>query len=101
VTRPEYKPDSSKRSGMGGFIMNDERLQRAMLIVANQGQAHAESIAPVDTGDYAGSFHVSDDSVGATLYNDANHAALVEYERGGPLAKTADYLNKQSRRRRR
>lgn len=103
MSRARYKADNSL-SGMGGFLRKDKRLQTAALVVANGGKAHAESIAPVDSGEYAESFHVSDesgrpDSVGATLYNDAGHAAVVEYERSGTLAQTTDYLNaKMSRR---
>lgn len=103
MTRSQYRADNS-RKGMGGFILKDPKLQAAMLDVANDGKAHAVETSPVDTGDYQSSHHVSDDSdrsdsVGATIYNDSQHAALVEYERGDTLAHTADYLNQKMRRR--
>jgi hypothetical protein len=103
VSRSRYRADNG-RSGMGGFILADARLQTAMLVVAQDGQAHAEEIAPYKTGDYLDHFDVSDesgrtDSVGATLFNDSDHAALVEYELTGTLGQTADYLNAKMRRR--
>lgn len=103
MSRSRYRADNG-RGGMGGFILNDSRLQTAMLVVANDGKAYGEAIAPYDTGEYQGSFGVSDesgrlDAVGATLFNDSDHAALVEYERGGTLAQTTDYLNGKMRRR--
>lgn len=80
-------------------MAKDAKLQDAMIGVAEAGKAYAESIAPVgETGEYSTSFGVSNESgrlhsVGAMLYNDAPHAAAVEYDLTHTLAKTADYLN--------
>lgn len=61
---------------------------RAMLReIAEKAKAHAESIAPVDTGEYAGAFRIVETTVeidgrpraAARLENFAPHAAAVEW----------------------
>lgn len=99
MPRGKYRADNSL-SGMGGFILKDAKLQAAMTSIAEDGMSYAETIAPVgETGVYATSFGVSEesgrpDSVGAMIFNDAEHAAAVEFQHAHTLAKTADYLNR-------
>jgi hypothetical protein len=60
---------------------------QAMVEAAERGQAYAESISPVLTGDYRNSFHVRPAIVGqglnrragAILENTSHHAFEVEY----------------------
>ena len=98
MSKGRYIPDHSKSTGMGGYLLHDAGLQEALVKVAEEGAAYARSIAPVDSGDYVDSFSVTresfrKDSVGATIINDAPHAAKVEFELTHTLAKTADHLN--------
>lgn len=99
MAKSRYLPDHSRSSGMGGFMLNDGGLQDALLAVAERGKVYAETFAPVGkTGHYAASFSVTKesgrpDTVGATIVNDADYAAHVEFDLTHTLAKTADYLN--------
>lgn len=102
--KPNYRPDNTRSTGIGGFLLHDAGLQAALLKVAEEGAAYARSIAPRATPHigkgpvYAESFSVTKesgrtDSVGAMIVNDSDHAAHVEFDLSHTLAKTADYLN--------
>lgn len=72
-----------------GKVMRSRGMQTMLAGEAQRGKQYAEVIAPVDTGDYASSFRVTASARGAGrwsdravayLYNDSDHALLVEYE---------------------
>lgn len=78
-------------------IMTGKGMEAMLRGEAQRGKQYAELIAPVDTGDYASSFRVASsrhgagarrsrwgsdwsDRAAAYLYNDSDHAILVEFE---------------------
>jgi len=79
-----YRPD---HNGMRALAQSPQ-MSRAMQQAAEVGMRWAESVAPRDTGEYAGSFRVApttvrggrpaEDRAGARLANDARHAIVVE-----------------------
>ena len=90
----QYRRDSR---GIGEILMSDD-MQAAMVKAAEAGRGHAQSIAPVKSGEYAGAFRVEPekfkDRAGAVIVNDAPHAAAVE-SRMGILSRTGDMLESQ------
>jgi hypothetical protein len=93
--RARYRPD---RIGLGKWAKTDPGLQAALVATAHVGKRYAESIAPVETGEYRDSFGVTEETgraetAGAMLYNDSEHAAAVEFDHHHTLAQTADHLN--------
>lgn len=97
-----YKPD---RAGMDALVQSLD-MGRAMVQVAEVGRRWAESAAPRDSGEYAGSFQVrqetvrfrgrfSGDRAGAVLENTAPHAAAVEWRQGRHvLARAVDVIER-------
>lgn len=84
-----------------GKLMNGPEMQEMLRQVAEKGKAFAESIAPVDTGEYKSSFEVTSRSHGgvhgdraeAQIVNTSPHAAHVEWQDNyHVLARTADAL---------
>lgn len=80
-----YEPDFA---GLGK-IMTSKRMEAMLKGETQRGKQYAEVIAPRDTGDYAASFRVASSSRGtgrwsdraaAYLYNDSDHAAVVEFQ---------------------
>jgi len=93
-----YQPDFR---GLG-TVMTSREMAAAMEGFARKGQAFAESIAPVETGDYKSRFRTSsatrgtgrraDRAVGY-LHNDSDHATLVEFANGDRvLGRTVDAI---------
>jgi hypothetical protein len=96
-----YKPDIADT----GRLMKGPEMQALMREIAEEGKALAESIAPVETGEYKSSFRVEvtahgglgvgGDRAQANLINDSPHAAYVEWQDNKHvLAKAADYMQK-------
>lgn len=89
--------------GMRDLVMSKD-VGDATLAAASAGMAYAESIAPVDSGDYKGSFRVARVVVdvpgryggpraGAVVENTAPHAHLVEHRNGDfVMARTRDFI---------
>ena len=85
-----------------GEIMKSERMAQFLESHAKRGQAFAESIAPVDTGDYVRSFGTSSSTRGTGrradravgyLYNTSDHAAAVEFHNDDRvLGRTVDFI---------
>lgn len=84
-----YKSDPA---GMAALV-NSPGMGAAMVQAAEVGRRYAESIAPRDTGEYARSFQVRQETVrfrgrfagnraGAVLENTSDHAAAVEWGQG-------------------
>jgi hypothetical protein len=84
-------------------IMNGAAMQAVLLARAEAGKAHAISISPRMTGDYAASFETSvrahggprEDRAEAILANTSDHAADVEWRNHGGeriLGRTVDFL---------
>jgi hypothetical protein len=75
-----YKPDIKGT----GKVMRGKEMEAFMRLKAQEGKQYAEAIAESfrRTGDYADSFRVtstrSGDRAAAYLYNDSDHAFLVE-----------------------
>ena len=70
-------------------LMHAKEMEQHLRLEAQKGKQYAEAIAPRRTGRYASSFRVSSsrsgagrwaDRAAAYLYNDSDHAILVEYE---------------------
>jgi hypothetical protein len=84
VGSSNYKPDRRGFSEMA----SQASIGQAMVDAAQRGASYAESISPVETGEYKGSFHVRPAIVGeglnrragAILENDSDHAFPVEYQ---------------------
>ncbi len=57
--------------------------EQTLRAAAERGRAYAETIAPVDTGEYKASFHVTTGRHGQRVYarvsNSAPHARFVEW----------------------
>jgi hypothetical protein len=74
-----YKPDIKGT----GKLMRGKEIEAFMRLKAQEGKQYAEAIAPRESGEYASSFRVtsthSGDRATAYLYNDSDHAYLVEY----------------------
>ena len=72
--------------GIADILMSDD-MQKAMMQVAADAKDYAESISPVASGEYRGSFEVHPETFsgprgerkGAILVNTAEHAADVEW----------------------
>lgn len=87
MPRTTYKPN---HKGVAGFL-NSGQLYRALERIAQDGKRYAESISPVDTGEYASSWQVSRSEVeindrsrvAAKLENTAGYAAAVEWGYAG------------------
>lgn len=71
-----------------GTIMRSQGMAAMLRRHAERGKQHAETIAPVETGDYKSKFRVSSatrgsgrwaDRAAAYLHNDSDHALHVEY----------------------
>lgn len=69
-----------------GEILRSPQMQREMKTRAERVQAKAEALAPVETGDYAGSFRVEVElragktrRAVAKVINDSPHATYVEW----------------------
>lgn len=85
-----------------GKIMTSQRMARFLEGEARKGKAFAESIAPIDTGDYKASFRTASSTRGTGkrvdravgyLYNDSDHALAVEYQNGNRvLGHTVDAI---------
>ena len=95
--KPTYRAD------FGAFrrFMNGPEIQAVMVRIAEKGQAYAEQISPVATGEYRRSFHVEPvdhagprgDRAGARLYNDSDHAPAVEWRlKHRVLGRTVDHM---------
>lgn len=97
---------SSDESGIVG-VATSAAMRAALNRVVSDGKGFAESIAPVDTGEYRSSFKTVGDTRGegtrkrarAQLVNDSDHAAAVEFgNRRVPgqrvLGRTLDWLKK-------
>jgi hypothetical protein len=94
-----YKPDFK---GVAR-ILKDPAMQRACVSAATKGQGFAQSISPVESGEYRRSFRVvplsvagrRGDRAGAKLVNVSGHAAAVEWRLGlRVLGRTVDYIEK-------
>jgi hypothetical protein len=76
-----YKPDIKGT----GKVMRGKAMEAFVRLKAQEGKQYAEAIAAgfSRTGEYASSFRVtsthSGDRATAYLYNDSDHAFLVEY----------------------
>ena len=74
-----YKPDYKGT----GKLMRGKEMEAFMRLKAHEGKQYAEAIAPRESGEYAAAFRVtsthSGDRAAAYLYNDSDHAFLVEY----------------------
>jgi hypothetical protein len=74
-----YKPDYKGT----GKLMRGKEMEAFMRLRAQEGKQYAEVIAPRETSEYASAFRVastrSGDRATAYLYNDSDHAYLVEY----------------------
>lgn len=99
MDRPTYKPDFA---AFRRFMLSPE-IQAAMVAVAEKGKVYAETISPVASGEYRRSFRVEPvahagahgDRAGAKLYNDADHAAAVEWRDGHRvLGRTVDHMER-------
>ena len=102
MARPliRYEPDIA---GVGR-VMRGPEMQAMLAARARRGQAYAQGISPVDTGDYAASFHVEVSARGtgrwadraeARLVNRSEHATLVEWANGARvLGRTVDHIEK-------
>ena len=69
-------------------LMHSKEMERHLRLEAQRGKQYAEVIAPRSTGEYASSFRVASSRSGAGrwsdraagyLYNDSDHAVLVEF----------------------
>jgi hypothetical protein len=69
-------------------LMHSKEMERHLRLEAQKGKQYAEAIAPRQTGEYASSFRVASsrsgagrwaDRAAAYLYNDSDHAVLVEF----------------------
>jgi hypothetical protein len=96
-SRVNYRPN---RPGTGQLLRTEE-MEQLVARAANKAKAHAEKIAPRDTGRYAASFEVestrrggpNSDRAEAHLINTANHAWAVEFVNGDRvLGKAADHI---------
>ena len=72
-----------------GKVMTSKGMEAMLRNRTQVGRQYAEVIAPRDTGDYASKFRVASatrgagrwsDRAAAYLYNDSDHAVLVEFE---------------------
>lgn len=86
------------------MLRGDDMLQMVGS-VAEAGAEYAQSIAPVETGEYAGDFEttaeVLDERATGILYNTSDHGALVEWgfdrqEGHHVLARTADWIEAET-----
>lgn len=83
MAKSSYTPDRA------GFreMATSSGMQAEMVAAANRGKAYAESIAPVEEGEYRASFRVrpiidgtgAKARAGAILENTSDHAFEVEY----------------------
>lgn len=82
LTRVRYVPD---RKGVGQ-LARSAVMGKVVRNAAERGARYAQSIAPVDTGQYRASFRVDTDVSGArmtaTLANMAPYAVIVEVHHG-------------------
>lgn len=94
-----YTPDIAGT----GRLMKGPEMQEMVRSAAEKGKAFAESISPVETGEYKSSFRVEvtahggtgvgGDRAQANLINDSDHATDVEWvDNYHVLARTADYI---------
>lgn len=85
-----------------GKIMKSQGMAAMLEGHAKKGQAFAEAIAPVDTGDYKAKFRTSSatrgtgrwaDRAAGYLHNDSDHATAVEFKNGDRvLGRTVDAI---------
>lgn len=83
-------------------LLESGQLRPAARQAAERGKAHAESVAPVESGEYRDSFTVEDSTgwdgrAAVDLVNTSEHAAAVEYGNRGRrgrhiLASTIDII---------
>lgn len=93
--RARYEPpnDADWRA-----LLTSSDMHGAVEAAAEAAKSHAESIAPVDSGEYRDSFRVESevfhDRATAYLVNDAPHAGVIEFADDGDkvLSRTADWL---------
>ena len=85
-----YVPPTNREFGL---LAESAGVTGAMADAAEVGRAYAESIAPRDTGEYAGAFAVVTTASEVQLVNTSDHAIYVEWHDGfHVLAQAADRI---------
>jgi len=87
-----------------GRVMRGPEMQAMLAAHARRGQAYAQGVSPVDSGDYVSAFHVEasargtgrwSDRAEARLVNTSQHASLVEWANGARvLGRTVDHIER-------
>lgn len=83
-------------------LFNGPEVRAVNVIVATKAKAFAVSISPVETGDYKGSFEVTEEAVkvgrytrpAARLRNTSDHAAALEFGNRRTRGRAARVLGK-------